>query len=73
MQYVHCLARQAYYQRLGYQYQEAAEESIILDLIAELRKDMGRMGGRKLWHEINEAHPKMISRDKFLTYSTSII
>lgn len=56
--------RQAYYQRLGYQYQEAAEESIILDLIAELRKDMGRMGGRKLWHEINEAHPKMISRDK---------
>ena len=64
MQYVHCLAKQAYYQRLGYQYQEAAEESIILDLIAELRKDMGRMGGRKLWHEINEAHPKMISRDK---------
>ena len=56
--------RQSYYQRLGYQYQEAAEESIILDLIAELRKDMGRMGGRKLWHEINEAHPKMISRDK---------
>ena len=56
--------RQAYYQRLGYQYQEAAEESIILDLIAELRKDTGRMGGRKLWHEINEAHPKMISRDK---------
>ena len=56
--------RQAYYQRLGYQYQEAAEESIILDLIAELRKDMGRMGGRKLWHEINEAHSKMISRDK---------
>ena len=56
--------RQAYYQRLGYQYQEAAEESIILDLIAELRKDMGRMGGRKLWHEINETHPKMISRDK---------
>ena len=56
--------RQAYYQRLGYQYQEAAEESIILDLIAELRKDMGRMGGRKLWHEINEAHPKMIGRDK---------
>ena len=56
--------RQAYYQRLGYQYQEAAEESIILDLIAELRKDMGRMGGRNLLHEINEAQPKMISRDK---------
>ena len=56
--------RQAYYQRLGYRYQEVAEESIVLDLITELRKDMGRMGGRKLWHEINKAHPKMISRDK---------
>ena len=56
--------RQAYYQRLSYKYEEYAEEGIILDLIAELRKDMGRMGGRKLWHEINEAHPKMISRDK---------
>ena len=25
---------------------------------------MGRMGGRKLWHEINDAHPGLISRDK---------
>ena len=56
--------RQAYYQRLSYKYEEYAEESIILDLIAELRKDMGRMGGRKLWHEINNAHPGLISRDK---------
>ncbi len=56
--------RQAYYQRLNYKYEEYAEESIILDLIAELRKDMGRMGGRKLWHEINDAHPGLISRDK---------
>ena len=56
--------RQAYYQRLSYKYEEYAEEGIILDLIAELRKDMGRMGGRKLWYEINEAHPGMISRDK---------
>ena len=56
--------RQAYYQRLSYKYEEYAEEGIILDLIAELRKDMGRMGGRKLWYEIDEAHPGMIRRDK---------
>ena len=41
--------RQAYYQRLSYKYEEYAEEGIILDLIEELRKDRGRMGGRKLW------------------------
>ncbi len=56
--------RQAYYQRLSYKYQEHAEESIILDLIADLRRDMGRMGGRKLWHEINDMYPGMVSRDR---------
>lgn len=56
--------RQAYYQRLSYKYEERAEEGIILDLIAECRKDMSRMGGRKLWHEINDMHPGLISRDK---------
>jgi len=56
--------RQAYYQRLNYKYEECAEEGIILDLISELRKDMSKMGGRKLWHKINAAYPGMISRDK---------
>ena len=56
--------RQAYYQRLSYSYQENAEESIVLDLIAELRREMGKMGGRKLWHEINRVYPGAISRDK---------
>ena len=56
--------RQAYYQRLNYKYEEYAEESIVLDLIAELRAEMGRMGGRKLWHEINAANPGLISRDR---------
>ena len=54
--------RQAYYQRLSYKYQEVAEESIILDLIAEYRGSMGRIGGRKLWHELNRRLP--IGRDK---------
>ena len=56
--------RQAYYQRLNYRYEEFAEESIILDLIAEYRKDMGRIGGRKLWHEINGRLPGGIGRDR---------
>lgn len=56
--------RQAYYQRLSYSYRDNAEESIVLDLIAELRREMGKMGGRKLWHEINRVYPGVISRDK---------
>lgn len=58
--------RQAYYQKLDYNYQEYAEESIILDLIAEYRRDMGRIGGRKLWMLINSRMPEGISigRDK---------
>ena len=51
----------SYYQRLNYKYEEYAEESIVLDLIAELRAEMGRMGGRKLWHEINAANPGLIA------------
>ena len=49
--------RQAYYQKLNYNYQEYAEDGIILDLIAEYRKDMGRLGGRKLWTLINTRMP----------------
>lgn len=47
----------AYYQKLNYNYQEYAEDGIILDLIAEYRKDMGRLGGRKLWTLINTRMP----------------
>lgn len=53
--------RQAYYQRLGYNYVEYAEEGIILDLIQEYREDMGRIGGRKLWHLINARLPESYS------------
>lgn len=56
--------RQAYYQRLGYQYQASAEESIVLEMILEYRSYMGKMGGRKLWHEINRRLPSGIGRDK---------
>lgn len=56
--------RQAYYQRLGYQYQESARESIVVDMIREYRADMGKMGGRKLWHEIDRRLPEGIGRDR---------
>lgn len=58
--------RQAYYQRLNYNYQEYAEDGIILDLIAEYREDMGRLGGRKLWQLINARMPEAfhIGRDR---------
>lgn len=53
--------RQAYYQRLSYNYQEYAEDGIILDLVHEYRKDMGRIGGRKLWNLINNRLPEHFS------------
>lgn len=53
--------RQAYYQRLSYNYQEYAEDGIILDLVHEYRKDMGRIGGRKLWNLINNRLPENFS------------
>ena len=45
--------RQAYYRKLNYNYQEYAEDGIILDLVQEYRQDMGHIGGRKLWSLIN--------------------
>lgn len=46
-------SRQAYYRKLNYNYQEYAEEGILLDLVQAYRKEMGHIGGRKLWGLIN--------------------
>ena len=56
--------RQAYYQRLRYDYQEQAEEAVILDMVRDYRKDMGRLGGRKIWVLINSVHPGFVGRDR---------
>lgn len=53
--------RQAYYRKLNYNYQGYAEEGIILDLVQEYRKDMGHIGGRKLWNLINQRLPEHFS------------
>lgn len=51
--------RQAYYRKLNYNYQEYAEDGIILDLVQEYRQDMDHIGGRKLWNLIHQSleHP----------------
>lgn len=58
--------RQSYYQRLGYNYHQYAEDGIILDLVQEYRKTMGRLGGRKLWNLINRRPPCrfIVGRDR---------
>lgn len=58
--------RQAYYRKLSYNYQEYAEDGIILDLVQEYRKDMGHIGGRKLWSLINQRLPEhfAVGRDR---------
>lgn len=58
--------RQAYYRKLSYNYQEYAEDGIILDLVQEYRKDMGHIGGRKLWNLINQRLPEhfAVGRDR---------
>jgi putative transposase len=61
--------RQAYYHKMSYNYQESAEDSIVIDLIQEYRQDMGRIGGRKLWMLINQRLPEhfSIGRDRLFT------
>ena len=56
--------RQAYYQRMNYDYIEQSEDGIIVDMVMDIRQSMGKIGGRKLWHLLNEAYPGLIGRDR---------
>lgn len=56
--------RQAYYQRMNYDYIEYTEESIIVDMVLDIRQTMGKIGGRKLWYLLNESYPGLIGRDR---------
>ena len=55
--------RQAYYQKINYKYKEYAEESIIVDIVTDIRSEIGKIGGRKLWFIMNEMYPRLIGRD----------
>lgn len=56
--------RQAYYQRTNYDYAEQSEESVIVDMVMDIRQTMGKIGGRKLWYLLNKSHPNIIGRDR---------
>ena len=56
--------RQAYYQKLRYDYHERAEEALILNMVKDYKKDMGKLGGRKIWYLINSVHPGFVGRDR---------
>ena len=45
-------SRQAYYQRNKHVYREAVKEEILLQMVEKQRRQMPRLGGRKLLHLI---------------------
>ena len=48
------ISRQAYYQRLETMEKEKYQTEIVLELVRDLRKLMPRVGGRKLYHLLEE-------------------
>lgn len=63
-------SRQAYYQRLKYNYKEEVKSEILLQLIAKERKLMPRIGGRKLLFRIQPRLPGelYLGRDSFFDF-----
>jgi len=63
-------SRQAYYQRVKYNYKEVVKEEIILQMIRKERKKMPRIGGRKLMLKIQPLLPDELSmgRDAFFDF-----
>ena len=56
--------RQAYYQRLKYDYVERSEESVIIRMVRDYKESMGKLGARKIWHLINSKEPGFVGRDR---------
>jgi putative transposase len=63
-------SRQAYYQRIKYNYKEVAKAEILLQMIAKERELMPRIGGRKLLHKLQPRLPEelLLGRDKFFDF-----
>lgn len=59
--------RQAYYQNLNYQYRESICSAIIVKKVKQVRIDMPRLGGRKLYDKIIPELPEglQLGRDSF--------
>ncbi len=62
--------KQAYYQRIKYNYQEVVRDDILLQMVKEERKYMPRIGGRKLLYLINKQLPDdmQMGRDSFFDW-----
>lgn len=63
-------SRQAYYKHLKKEAQHALEHVIIIKMVTEIRKEMPRLGGRKLFYLLNTPlmeHGIDIGRDKFFS------
>ncbi|MFO7613858.1 MAG: IS3 family transposase [Bacteroidales bacterium] len=60
-------SRQAWYKNVQFLYKKASEDEIMLEMVHRIRKDMPRMGGRKLIHLIKEKSEGQIAvgRDGF--------
>jgi putative transposase len=63
-------SRQAYYQRVKYNYKEVIKEEIILQMIRKERKKMPRVGGRKLILKIQPqlSEELFMGRDAFFDF-----
>jgi transposase InsO family protein len=63
-------SRQAYYQRNKHVYREAVKEEILLQMVDKQRKQMPRLGGRKLLHIIRPllVGEMSLGRDSFFEF-----
>jgi len=63
-------SRQAYYQRIKYNYKEEVKSEILLQLVEKERKQMPRLGGRKLLLRIQPRLPEelYLGRDLFFDF-----
>jgi len=62
--------KQAYYQRIKYNYQDVVKDDILIQMVKEERKYMPKIGGRKLIYIINNQLPNdlQIGRDSFFKW-----
>jgi len=68
------VTRQAYYQYKKRGLQEVLEHELLIKEVLEIRKDHGRMGGRKLYHKLTPffiSHQIKIGRDAFFSLLAS--
>ena len=56
---VHGYSRQAYYKRRNADYRQILMEAIIIKQVLEIRRQMPKLGGRKLYHEIKPVLEEM--------------